>query len=1275
MRYSMKISGRAAVCRIMAASLVIGMAAPGTIPAEETMDLPDLAVYETESETGMQSETEIDAAQKAEEDLAAHRAQQIVIKDADDLEALALNCRVDTDSSDFDVILENDISLVGSSFAAIPYFSGVFDGQGHTIRGISIRADGSEQGLFRHVGEGAVIRNLNVEGSIEPGEDAVSVGGIAGENAGSILNCSFRGKVRAKEDAGGIAGINTGSGLISSCISEGYVVAQHRAGGIAGQNSGSVITCSNLGEVNNEPMETAAQTKNTLTSNLADLTSFDVSSIRQEDYVDVLDIGGIAGYSEGTISECKNSGIVGYARTGYNVGGIAGRSQGFTDACTNEGQVSGRKDVGGILGQLEPESIWEYSKGQAQELKSQLNQLNTLIDTLASDVSDSTGTIKDDIATAAGYADSTILDLQTITNDISGDIEGTSSSLASAIEQLQAAVDEQNAEALKTALSDLAAEVASTDFLHLPVNVTVKEDKQTDLSILLDERETEWWQKLDLYLNSREQRSGQRILPTGQTPSGGNSIDGSQGADPPALLGADEGGDSDYTGDDSQYGGLFGDDPSAGAAQDDYTDPGQDEDWYDDSGEDADYMIVSDDEAGLVLEDSTMTGAEDVLVEDEDGSSEDVIMQDSGDEGNILNIDSDRNREISVGDEASASHSSSVHVDVNADRPDTTQLRSLLQTVLTDFSSVLDPTAVSNAMEILKGLELTPPDTTSFYSNLQALSDSIVPIASDASSLTGKVAEDVDAITDQLDQIIGTFFDIAGNISLEDRYVESDISEQDPYQSDTSSVENCRNTGTVNADTNAGGIAGCIGFENKIDAEGVLDISKYLLKDARYTIFAAERGCYNSGPVTAKKEAAGGISGSMEFGIITDSVNTGAITVEEDSYCGGICGTSQGTITKSCSGGLMNAETYTGGIVGKGTDIADCISYGFIDGGTSYQGAIARYADGTVSGCRYVDYGIGGIDNVGYTGVAQPLEHVEKQAGNVTVTFLVDDEVYDEVQVHFGGNLDKLPEVPNRGNDYWVWDEFDKDQILRSQTVTGSYHRAIPTLSSGGDVPDYLVEGVFYEDQELTVSELVLDESPVSTESLAGLIGDIHDDIHGTPETEMEDAQGSADGTGPEGTVSGIRQARQELKRIMADRLTGPLLDAKTLKVNDYDEELTVRVKAASGGRLFTSAKDGDLTETEYTQDGSYIVFKLANGGSFAYYESISQNKSSRMKLVVMCIVAAAILLALILLIRRIRKKRKAKKAAKAEKTGKAEKAVETEKSEQSGKTEDSDTI
>ena len=245
---------------------------------------------------------------------------------------------------------------------------------------------------------------------------------------------------------------------------------------------------------------------------------------------------------------------------------------------------------------------------------------------------------------------------------------------------------------------------------------------------------------------------------------------------------------------------MFGDDTSAAAADDGFTDGGQDEVWYDDAGEDADFTIVSDDEADLVLEDSTMTGSEDAVIEDEGGSPEDVI-EDAGDEGNILNIDSQRSQEISVGDEASASHSSNVHVDVDANRPDTTQLRSLLQTVLTDFSSMLDPTAVSNAMEILKGLELTPPDTTSFYSNFQALADSIVPIASDASALTGKVAEDVDAITDQLDQILGTFFDLAGSISLDDQYVESDISEQAqtpmPAESPGASVLRIRSTRRV----------------------------------------------------------------------------------------------------------------------------------------------------------------------------------------------------------------------------------------------------------------------------------------------------------------------------------------------------------------------------------------------------------------------------------------------------------------------------------------------
>ena len=62
------------------------------------------------------------------------------------------------------------------------------------------------------------------------------------------------------------------------------------------------------------------------------------------------DTGGVAGYSEGKIYYCINSGKVGYQHVGYNTGGIVGRlHQGYLQNCTNTGHILGRKDVGGIV--------------------------------------------------------------------------------------------------------------------------------------------------------------------------------------------------------------------------------------------------------------------------------------------------------------------------------------------------------------------------------------------------------------------------------------------------------------------------------------------------------------------------------------------------------------------------------------------------------------------------------------------------------------------------------------------------------------------------------------------------------------------------------------------------------------------------------------------------------------------------------------------------------------------------------------------------------------
>ena len=1355
MRHHQKMRVRAAICRIAAVSLVLQTILPGTVPAEEISSgmvsaeetRPETALTEKippESELILETETE-----------SMEPRERVVISEARDLDELAKRCAVDVNSAHLEVVLTADISMAGRKFTPIPFFSGIFDGQGHTIRGIGIRADGSDQGLFRYTGKDAVIRNLHVEGWLEPGGSALEVGGLVGSNAGTIQNCSFRGTVRAKEDGGGIAGVNEESGTICGCLFEGKAVAQHRAGGIAGRNSGSILNCENRGEVNTEYIETDEETKNSLTAGLKNLSSFDVSSVKEEDFVDIMDIGGIAGYSEGLISECRGSGTVGYAHTGYNVGGIAGRASGFTVDCTNEGAVYGRKDVGGILGQLEPESIWEYSRSQVQELKTELIGLNELIDTLAEDTAGSAESIRDDVHTASGYAADTIRDLQGVTDEIGVDVEKVSAAITEAAEHLSAAFDEKSAEGMKSALAELAQIISTTDFFSLPVYVTVKSDTRSELSSVLDAKEGDWWKKLDEYLNSRERNAGQGGALPVQIPdgSGRQGSDAVPDADPGALTVQGEGGmpeegdlgggiieeaaagsddtadagsddtaaagsddtasggwdeaadagwddasgedyddaaDAGYdsaadTGwDDTASGGWddaadagYGDTASAG--WDDAADTGWDDAVYEEEGDGG--ILPEEDAADVVPQESVLTGTgmedggETALRMDdadggeaaviEDGSTDTQVAQDTG-EG-VLDVSLDAERNLQVGDTSviDRTKDKDVQVSVNTDLPDTAQLRSLLDAVLTDGAALLDPVSLSNAAQVLRELEITAPDTSAFYESFTNLAASITPIADDAGALTQKAAKDIDAITDQLDRIIETFFSLTQNISLDDQYEQTDVSRQNPYKSDSSSAQNCRNAGDVNGDTNAGGIAGCIGFESKIDKEGILNVSEYLLKNAKYTIFAAVRGCYNRGQVTAKKETAGGIAGYMEFGIVTDSANTGAVTVQESGFCGGISGKSLGTITDCCAGSLLTGGACTGGIAGQGTDISNCIAYSYIDSTAEHLGAVAGMADGQVDGCRYVDYGIGGIDNVGYAAAARPIEggpvpsasHEAEgsapaedgaqsiYAGNAcTVTFVVEDEVYKEVSVPFGGGLESLPEVPNRGDDYWQWDEFDQEHIFSSQTVEGAYHRPATTLADSGDVPRYLVEGIFYEGQKLKVTDFIPQISPVSTESIADLIGNR---IHGREETE---AEVYAADTEAEETAGKIARARQELKRIITDQLTGPLLDAKTLFVNDYDKELLVRVKAAGGGRLFTFSQDGTLQETSYTKDGSYIVFPLENGGSFAYYESIRQNKDMRGRIAIVSGIAAALLIVLILLICRRRKKTKQKRQEKQQK-------------------------
>ena len=308
--------------------------------------------------------------------LAAGSADTIYLRTAEDLAELSRNCTLDSWSQGKTVYLEADIDLTGVDFVPIPTFGGTLEGQGHTISGLSITGSGNVRGLFRYIQPSGAVRDLNVTGSISPTDRKNTLGGLVGENQGTITNCTFSGAVSGADSIGGIAGINEAQGQIINCSFSGSVTGEHYVGGIAGQNYGSIVQCENSGSINTTEVDAELN-----------LDNWNQDQLNAAENVPVCtDIGGITGFSSGILQSCVNTGAVGYAHVGYNIGGIVGRQSGYLNGCTNSGTILGRKDVGGIAGQLVPEVRLLYNEGQVGDLLDELDVLRGLIDQTGDDV-------------------------------------------------------------------------------------------------------------------------------------------------------------------------------------------------------------------------------------------------------------------------------------------------------------------------------------------------------------------------------------------------------------------------------------------------------------------------------------------------------------------------------------------------------------------------------------------------------------------------------------------------------------------------------------------------------------------------------------------------------------------------------------------------------------------------------------------------------------------------------------------------------------------------
>lgn len=372
---------------VLALTMLLGAAMPA-LAAETDETLPE------EASEAAQTETLAEAPDEEFEEV-------IYLEDADDLLALAEMCSEDSWSAGKKVMLNADISLEQSAFWQIPSFAGTFDGNGHTISGFYLTDTLAPAGFIGTLEPSGAVKDLTLSGSVIPAGDAQFVGGLVGENRGRIENCTFTGNVMGESSTGGIAGVNTLTGSINACDVSGMVIGSSMTGGIAGCNLGKIERCVNKAFVNTVSADTGLDPANVnfdFLTDISKLTTLDISSA-------AVDSGGIAGYSSGVIEECSNKAAVGYPHVGYNTGGIAGRTCGYVTGCNNAAAVYGRKDVGGIAGQMEPYIAETISESALAKLERQLDELDALLSTAMQHAQTASSALTDRLSGIASSVD------------------------------------------------------------------------------------------------------------------------------------------------------------------------------------------------------------------------------------------------------------------------------------------------------------------------------------------------------------------------------------------------------------------------------------------------------------------------------------------------------------------------------------------------------------------------------------------------------------------------------------------------------------------------------------------------------------------------------------------------------------------------------------------------------------------------------------------------------------------------------------------------------
>lgn len=257
------------------------------------------------------------------------------IETVDDLLALAKATDAETLGKNYR--LKADLNLKDTPFNGIGSagqpFTGMFDGQGHTISHVTINAPEGENAGFFNAIKGATIRDLKLVDVEITGK--TNVGGLAGsarvqldssdlsKNVANLIGgCSVSGTVTGTKNVGGLVGLNEGktdpqtlfsiASAVDKCAASVTVNGKEMTGGLVGKNGGTITKSSSGGTVKGD----------TTTGGLVGDSSGDIYDSHTSCTVaGSSHTGGFVGFSDGAVQNCYSIG--GVSGTDYT-GGFAG---------------------------------------------------------------------------------------------------------------------------------------------------------------------------------------------------------------------------------------------------------------------------------------------------------------------------------------------------------------------------------------------------------------------------------------------------------------------------------------------------------------------------------------------------------------------------------------------------------------------------------------------------------------------------------------------------------------------------------------------------------------------------------------------------------------------------------------------------------------------------------------------------------------------------------------------------------------------------------------